>query len=143
MSQTVRARIGFLGSSEPANRHHKSFQALTPDDIDMTFEMLEPSGTSLCDAHGKVDSLINKNSRARRKSISGTASLSVGRRKRLSILVYLTPFVFIKDTVTTALRASVAVLRAFSAKRILLMTQSMKTSGVGYFERDVPAGLST
>src|SRR5262249_57189775 len=53
---SVKAKIGFIGSSVPSSPHHESFKAFIPKDIDITFVQEKDAGGSLYDVRGKVDS---------------------------------------------------------------------------------------
>jgi len=116
------AKIGFIGSSVPSSPHHDSFKALIPKDIDFTFVQEEDAGASLYDARGKVDSLLRQTAELVEKHawdgviISGGPRevLNPGLRDRLSSAF--------KIPVATALSSSVAALKVFSARRVLLMT---------------------
>jgi maleate cis-trans isomerase len=122
MAQPKSTRIGFLGSSAPSSPHHASFKAFIPDDIDFTFVQESGVKSSLYDARGKVDALIDQarqliaEQRWEGVIISGAPkeALNPGMCEKVSAAL--------KVPVALALRSSVAALKTFSAKRILLMT---------------------
>ena len=122
MPPTARARVGFIGSSAPSSPHHETFKAFIPKDIDFTFVQEEGAGASLYEARGKLDQLVRQTVEMTEKLgwhgviISGAPKevLNPGMWDRLSAAVRI--------PVATALRSSVAALKVFSAKRILLMT---------------------
>jgi maleate cis-trans isomerase len=122
MSATARAKVGFIGSSAPSSPHHESFKAFVPKDIDLTFVQEEGAGVSLYDARGKLDSLVRQTVEMAEHFgwngviISGAPKevLNPGMWDRLSAAL--------KIPVATALRSSIAALRVFSARRILVMT---------------------
>lgn len=122
MTQTTPIKIGFLGSSAPSSPHHASFKKFIPPDIDFTFVQESGEKTSLYDAQGKVDALIEQSHRLieangwRGLIISGAPkeALNPGMWEQVSKALHI--------PVTLALRSSVAALKAHSAKRILLMT---------------------
>jgi maleate cis-trans isomerase len=122
MPPTARARVGFIGSSAPSSPHHETFRAFIPKDIDFTFVQEEGAGASLYEARGKLDQLVRQTVEMTEKLgwhgviISGAPKevLNPGMWERLSAAVRI--------PVATALRSSVAALKVFSAKRILLMT---------------------
>ena len=60
MPQTTPIKIGFLGSSAPSSPHHASFKKFIPSDIEFTFVQESGEKTSLYDAQGKVDALIEQ-----------------------------------------------------------------------------------
>ena len=122
MPPTARARVGFIGSSAPSSPHHETFRAFIPKDIDFTFVQEEGAGASLYEARGKLDQLVRQTVELTEGLgwdgviISGAPKevLNPGMWDRLSAAVRI--------PVATALRSSVAALKVFSAKRILLMT---------------------
>ena len=122
MPPTARARVGFIGSSAPSSPHHETFRAFIPKDIDFTFVQEEGAGASLYEARGKLDQLVRQTVEMTERLgwdgviISGAPKevLNPGMWERLSDAVRI--------PVATALRSSVAALKVFSAKRILLMT---------------------
>ena len=122
MSSTPSLKIGFIGSSAPSSPHHDNFRAFIPKDIDFTFIQEAGEKTSLYDARGKLDALIDQTRALIAEHgwqgviISGAPkeALNPGMWKRVSEALPV--------PVSLALRSSVAALIAFSAKRILLMT---------------------
>ena len=115
-------KIGFIGSSAPASPHHDSFRAFIPKDIDFTFVQEAGEKRSLYDARGKVDALIDQVRELVATHgwhgviISGAPkeALNPGMHQRVSAQLQV--------PVSLALRSSAAALKAFSTKRILLMT---------------------
>jgi maleate cis-trans isomerase len=122
MAQPQPLKIGFIGSSAPSSPHHDSFRAFIPKDIDFTFVQEAGEKTSLYDARGKVDALIDQVRRLvvernwQGVIISGAPkeALNPGMWERVSGTLSI--------PVSLALRSSVAALRAFDTRRILLMT---------------------
>ena len=122
MTQTGPIKIGFLGSSAPSSPHHASFKKFIPSDIDFTFMQESGEKTSLYDAQGKVDALIEQSRQLIETNgwhgliISGAPkeALNPGMWEQVSKALNL--------PVALALRSSVAALKAFSARKILLMT---------------------
>ena len=122
MPPTPKTKIGFIGSSSPASPHHDSFRAFIPKDIEFTFVQESGEKTSLYDARGKVDALIGQvqaliaERRWHGVVISGAPkeALNPGMWEQVSAQLSI--------PVSLALRSSVAALKAFSARRILLMT---------------------
>src|SRR5947207_13865829 len=115
-------KIGFIGSSAPSSPHHDSFRRFIPKDLEFTFVQEAGAKTSLYDARGKVDALIGQVQELIAEHswdgviISGAPkeALNPGMRERASA--------GLKVPVSLALRSSVAAIKAFAAKRILLMT---------------------
>jgi hypothetical protein len=122
MPPTPNTKIGFVGSSSPASPHHESFKAFIPKDIDFTFVRERGEKASLYDARGKVDDLIGQVRELVAEHgwhgviISGAPkeALNPGMWERVSSELRM--------PIALALRSSAAALKAFPAKRILLMT---------------------
>jgi maleate isomerase len=118
----TRARIGFIGSSAPSSPHHDSFRAFIPSDIDFSFVQEAGVGSSLWDAGGKLDTLLQQSVQLIEQNkwdgliISGAPKevLNPGMTARLAAELPV--------PAATALRSSVAALKVFAARRILLMT---------------------
>jgi maleate cis-trans isomerase len=122
MSQTAPTKIGFLGSSAPSSPHHGSFKKFIPADIDFTF--LQESGThsSLYDAKGKVDALIGQSKQLIAERGWNGLIISGAPKEALNAGMWEQVSSALNIPVALALRSSVAALKAFAAKRILLMT---------------------
>ncbi len=125
MLETVRARIGFVGPRGPnvsSMPHLKSFQALIPEDIEMTFEALELPGDSMYDYQGKLEALVSLTVALADKYKWDGVILSAAPREVLNPGLFARLSAALKIPVTTALRSSIAALKALSATRTLLMT---------------------
>ena len=118
----IKARIGFIGSSAPASPHHESFKAFIPNDID--FSIVQEAGpkTSLYDARGKVDPLIHQVRDLIEQQHWDGVIISGAPKEALNPGMWERVSQELKVPISMALRSSVAALKAFSAKRILLMT---------------------
>jgi maleate cis-trans isomerase len=122
MSAALRLKIGFIGSSPPSSPHHESFKAFIPENIDLTFVQEKDHGTSLYDTRGKVDDLIRQTTELLRNHGWNGVIISGGPREVLNPGLWNRLSVALKIPVATALTSSVAALKIFSAKRVLLMT---------------------
>ena len=122
MPPATNTKIGFIGSSSPASPHHESFKAFIPKISTSPLSRKPARKTSLYDARGKVDALIGQVRELVAEHgwqgviISGAPkeALNPGMWERVSSELQI--------PVSLALRSSAAALKAFSAKRILLMT---------------------
>ncbi|HET9915923.1 MAG TPA: hypothetical protein VFQ89_02370 [Candidatus Binatia bacterium] len=122
MAQTGQIKIGFLGSSAPSSPHHASFKKFIPSDIDFTFRQESGEKTSLYDAQGKVEALIEQSRQLIAANgwngliISGAPkeALNPGMWEQVSKALNL--------PVALALRSSLAALKSLGARKILLMT---------------------
>ncbi len=122
MPLRVKAKIGFIGSSAPSSPHHESFKAFIPEEIDFTFVQEETAGGSLYDARGKVDSLIGQTVALVDQHRWDGVIISGGPREVLNPGLWHRLSSALKVPVATALSSSVAALKVFSTKRVLLMT---------------------
>ncbi len=119
-SETV--KIGFLGSSAPSSPHHASFKKFTPADIDFTFMQESGTNSSLYEAKGKVDALIGQSKQLIAERGWNGLIISGAPKEALNPGMWEQVSSALSIPVTLALRSSVAALKAFAAKRILLMT---------------------
>jgi maleate cis-trans isomerase len=122
VSAESRVKIGFIGSSAPSSPHHESFKAFIPKDIDFTFVQEKGSGGSLYDARGKVDHLIRQTTELLQNHGWNGVIISGGPREVLNPGLWDRLSAALNVPVATALTSSVAALKVFSAKRVLLMT---------------------
>ena len=119
---SLRAKIGFIGSSAPSSPHHESFKAFIPKDIDITFIQEKDAGGSLYHARGKVDSLIRQATELAEKHGWDGVIISGGPREVLNPGLSARLSSALKVPVATALNSSTAALKVFWAGRVLLMT---------------------
>ncbi|MSP40945.1 MAG: hypothetical protein EXR70_20850 [Deltaproteobacteria bacterium] len=122
MSQSTPIKIGFLGSSAPTSPHHASFKKFIPADIDFSFMQESGTHTSLYDAKGKVGALIGEASQLAEQHGWHGAIISGAPKEALNPGMWDEVAAGLTIPFSLALRSSVAALKAFSAKRILLMT---------------------
>lgn len=118
----IKTRIGFVGSSAPASPHHESFKAFIPKDIDFTIVQEAGPKTSLYDVRGKVEPLIHQLRELIEQQRWDGVIISGAPKEALNPGMWERVSKELKVPVSMALRSSVAALKAFSAKRILLMT---------------------
>ena len=121
MSPTVPAKIGFIGSSAPSSPHHDSFRAFIPKDIDFTF-VQETANASGDDDPGKLDALVSQTVELAGQNKWDGVIISGAPKEVFNPTMWDRLTSAVKVPVATALRSSVAALKVFSAKRILLMT---------------------
>ncbi|HXT54936.1 MAG TPA: hypothetical protein VN826_10585, partial [Candidatus Eisenbacteria bacterium] len=115
-------KIGFLGSSAPSSPHHDSFRAFIPKDIVFTFAQETGDKTSLYDARGKIAPLIAQAKELIRENAWDGLIISGAPKEALDSGMWQRVVEEIKEPVALALRSSVAALKAFGSRRILLMT---------------------
>jgi Arylmalonate decarboxylase len=115
-------KIGFIGSSAPASPHHDSFRAFIPKDIEFTFVQEAGEKSSLYDARGKVEPLIGQVQRLITERRWDGVIISGAPKEALNPGMWEQVSAALDIPIALALRSSVAALKAFAAKRILLMT---------------------
>lgn len=115
-------KIGFIGSSAPSSPHHESFRAFIPKDIDFAFIQERGAKTSLYDARGKVEALIAQVQELIAERGWHGVIISGAPKEALNPGMWEQVSTAVRIPVALALRSSAAALKAFSAKRILLMT---------------------
>ena len=115
-------KIGFIGSSAPASPHHDSFRAFIPKDIEFTFVQEAGEKSSLYDARGKVEPLIGQVRRLITERRWDGVIISGAPKEALNPGMWEQVSAALDIPIALALRSSVAALKAFAAKRILLMT---------------------
>jgi hypothetical protein len=122
MPDATRTRIGWLGPSLPTSSHLRKVERIVPANVELVYEQLVLHDGVLNDVQGKLDAIV-------------TRAVELTHQHRWDGLIFpgaprevLNPGLFagfssaLKIPVATALRASAAALRTFSAKRILLLT---------------------
>ena len=118
----MNTKIGFIGSSSPASPHHESFKAFIPKDIDFTFVQEAGEKASLYDARGKVDALIGQVRELVAEHGWHGVIISGAPKEALNPGMWERVSAELRIPISLALRSSAAALKAFSAKRVLLMT---------------------
>ena len=122
MTEAARTKIGFLGSSAASSPHHASFKKFIPDDVDFSFMQESGTNSSLYDAKGKVDALIGQSKQLIAERGWNGLIISGAPKEALNAGMWEQVSSALDIPVALALRSSVAALKAFAAKRILLMT---------------------
>jgi maleate cis-trans isomerase len=118
----MQTKVGFIGSSSPSSPHHDSFRAFIPKDIEFTFVQESGEKTSLYDARGKVDALLGQVRTLIAEHGWQGVIISGAPKEALNPGMWEQVSAQLSVPVALALRSSVAALKAFSARRILLMT---------------------
>lgn len=122
MAPSQQTKIGFIGSSAPSSPHHESFKAFIPKGIDFTFVQESGGKTSLYDARGKVDALIAQVRELVAERGWQGVIISGAPKEALNPGMWEQVSTALKIPISLALRSSVAALKAFCTKRVLLMT---------------------
>jgi hypothetical protein len=122
MPDKSRKRIGWLGPSLPSSSHIKKFQNLVPPDVEMLYEQLILHDGVLQDVQGKLDLIVGRAVDFAAKQQLNGLIFPGAPREVLNPGLYAGFSSALRIPVATALRASAAALKTFSATRILLLT---------------------
>src|SRR4030095_5249787 len=122
MPDDTRTRIGWLGPSLPSNLHIKKFQNLVPPNVEMFYEQLILHDGVLQDVQGKLDLIVGRAVDFAAKQQLNGLIFPGAPREVLNPGLYAGFSYALRIPVATALRASAAALKTFSATRILLLT---------------------
>jgi len=122
MDKTIRARIGLVSSGTSSRRHHDSFKAFIPEEIQVDFKSLELHGDSPSEQEGKKEIIITKIIDLVNQNRWNAVMASGAPKELLNPGLLSDLKVTLNIPVTTALNACVYALRAFQAKKVLLMT---------------------
>ena len=119
---TKQLHIGFISPGPATWPHYDSFTALTPEFVNFDFQGLGLYGKSLYEITGKKTEIVSR-----------IVELAVAKQWHAVIVIgapteVMNPGLMtdlksaLKIPITTALSASVAALRSYQAKRLLLLT---------------------
>ena len=122
MTETVKAKIGFVSGGASSMPHYNSFLPMIPAEVELDFQGLQLYGNSLYEIGGKKELIVRRVSEfvATRRwdgvivTAAPTEVLNPGLFDALQSALTV-PF-------TTALHACVSALRVYAAPRVLLLT---------------------
>ena len=122
MSDNRQTRIGWLGPSVPSSSHIEKFLNLVPANVEVLYEQLVLHDGVLNDVQGKLEIIVSRAGQFANKQNLDGLIFPGAPREVLNPQLYEAFATALKIPVATALRASAAALKTFSAKRILLLT---------------------
>ena len=121
MAATNKVRIGFISASGATSPHFEGFRALIPGDVEFDFEGLGLDRGSMYVAEDRAQATIRSAQTVEQRGcqgivVSGAPAevLNPDLQQRLQAAV--------KVPAATAMTSSVAALKSFGARRVLLMT---------------------
>jgi maleate cis-trans isomerase len=122
VAETIKAKIGFVSAGNSSMPHYGSFTPLIPRDVRIDFEGLGLYQESLYEIANKKEAIVRRvkelaEEREWKGVIVTAAPTEVLNPGLYGALEAALPIPF-----TTALHASVAALKVYSAKRVLLLT---------------------
>jgi maleate cis-trans isomerase len=122
MDTPIRVKIGYVSPNVSNSPYLRMFKSVIPEDVDLDTTGLDLAGASLFDLRGKKD-MILKNAVELARSHHWQGMMVSGAPVEL-----LNPELFgelcsvLNIPVAMALPSSIAALKSFSARRVLLMT---------------------
>ena len=122
MAQEARARIAFVSPRSASSTHYNSFKQIIPSDVQMDFYGLELAAGSLYELKGKKDTIVQRAVELSKKYRWQAAIFSGAPVEVLNPGFFDAVCARFKIPLTTALSASIAALKTYGARRILLMT---------------------
>ena len=122
MADNARTRIGWLGPSLPSSSHIKKFLNLVPDNVDVLYEQLILHSGVLKDVQGKQELIVGRAVEFADKQKLDGLIFPGAPREVYNPSLYAGFTAALKIPVATALRASAAALKTFSAERVLLLS---------------------
>ena len=122
MADNARTRIGWLGPSLPSSSHIKKFLNLVPDNVDVLYEQLILHSGVLKDVQGKQELIVGRAAQFADKQKLDGLIFPGAPREVYNPSLYAGFTAALKIPVATALRASAAALKTFSAERVLLLS---------------------
>ena len=122
MAQPARARIAFVSPRSASSTHYNSFKQIIPSDVQMDFYGLELAGGSLYELEGKKDTIVQRAAELFEKHRWQGAIFSGAPVEVLNPGFFAAVHARFKIPLVTALSASIAALKSYRARSILLMT---------------------
>jgi hypothetical protein len=122
MPDGPQTRIGWLGPSLPSTSHLQKLAQIVPADVELIHEQLVLHEGVLNDVQGKLDVIVAKAVELTQKHRWDGLIFPGAPREVLNPGLFVAFSSGLRIPVATALRASVAALKTFSAQRILLLT---------------------
>ena len=122
MAETIKAKIGFVSAGKSSMPHYRSFTPLIPQDVRIDFEGLGLYGESLYEIADKRETIVRRVKELAKEFDWDGVIVAAAPTEVLNPGLYGALEAALPIPFTTALTASVAALRVYSAKRVLLLT---------------------
>ena len=121
MAATNKVRIGFISASGATSPHFEGFRALIPGDVEFDFEGLGLDRGSMYVAEDRAQATIRSVQTVEKRGCQGIV-VSGAPAEVLNPDLQQKLQAAVKVPVATAMTSSVAALKSFGARRVLLMT---------------------
>jgi maleate isomerase len=122
MADEIKARVAFISCGPGSRPHYAHLPALFPKDVRVDFKGLELYGDSLYEIEGKKDSILRGVRDLQNECAWDGIMLTAAPPEVLNPGLFEDLKSSLKIPVTTALHACVAALRAYGARRVVLLT---------------------
>jgi maleate cis-trans isomerase len=122
VAETIKARIGFVSAGKSSMPHYRSFTPLIPHDVRIDFHGLGLYGESLYEIADKRETIVRRVKKLAEELDWKGVIVTAAPTEVLNPGLYGALEAALPTPFTTALTASVAALRVYSAKRVLLLT---------------------
>jgi len=122
MSEAIKAKIGFVSAGSSSMPHYASFTPLIPPDVEIDFQGLGLYGASLYEIADKKEILVRRIKDLAAEHDWNGVIVTAAPTEVLNPGLYEALRAALRVPFTTALRACVAALGVYSAKRVLLLT---------------------
>lgn len=118
----AQSKVGFVGAGSRTMPHYSSFTPLIAEEVKVEFEGLGLYGNSFYEVAGKKEVIVRSVVELAEKNQWDGVIVSAAPTELLNPGLFADLKTALNIPVTTALGASVAALRAYSARRLLLLT---------------------
>ena len=122
MTESIRARIGFVSGGAGSMPHYNSFLPIIPKEVQMDFQGLELYGNSLYEIADKKAIILTRLKEFIQERKWDGLILTAAPTEVLNPGLYDDLNAALSIPFTTSLHACVVALRAYAAPRVLLLT---------------------
>ena len=122
MSETVKARIGFVSGGKSSMPHYNSFLPIVPKEVAIDFQGMDLYGASLYGIANQKEFIVRRVKELASANDWNGVIVTAAPTEVLNPGLYAALQGALTIPFTTALHACVAALRAYSASRVLLLT---------------------
>jgi hypothetical protein len=122
MTESIKARIGFVSGGKSSMPHYNSFLPIVPKEVAIDFQGMELYGGSLYEIADKKDFIVGRVKELVAARGWNGVIVTAAPTEVLNPGLYDALQAGLKIPFTTALNACVAALRAYSSKKVLLLT---------------------
>jgi Arylmalonate decarboxylase len=122
MTETIKAKIGFVSGGKSSMPHYASFTPMIPKDVRVDIHGLEFYGKSLYEIANKKEAIVERVKKLSAEGGWDGVIVTAAPTEVLNPGLYDALDAALKIPFTTALHACVAALRVYRKQRVLLLT---------------------